>query len=85
MIHNFPDIRYKNDINAYKQYEYKGFFYDFFQTGVFEQRYLSEDFGFCRKLQELQIPIFVDLSINLIHIGNFYYFGCPFKRYGLNL
>jgi len=85
MINTFPDIRYKNDINVYKQYEYKEFFYDFFQTGVFEHRYLSEDFGFCRKLQELKIPIYVDLSVNLIHVGNFYYFGCPLKRYGLKL
>tara|TARA_B100001094_G_C18191494_1_gene807548 strand:- start:1120 stop:1860 length:741 start_codon:yes stop_codon:yes gene_type:complete len=83
MLNTFSNIKYKNDINSYKSYEYNGFFYDFFQIGIFEERYLSEDFGFCRKLQELNIPIFVDLSINLTHIGTFNYYGCPLEKFGV--
>lgn len=82
LMHNYPEIKYTNDIHAYKQYEHKGYMYDFFKSCVTEGRYLSEDYGFCRLWQNLDnSKIFIDFSIKLIHIGQFYYFGNPLYRY----
>ena len=82
LINNYEHIKYKNDVKTYKQYEYKEHFYDFFQSSVIENRYLSEDYGFCRLWQNLEnSKIFIDFSINLIHIGNFEFIGNPIKRY----
>lgn len=82
LINKFPEIKYKNDIVAYKPNEYKEYMYDFFQSTIIENRYLSEDYGFCRLYQQLDnSKIFIDFSINLIHVGNFNFIGNPFLRY----
>lgn len=64
---------YINDIRAYG---YGKEFYDFFPCGVFNNRYLSEDYGFCRLCQKLNYQIYCDVSVKLTHIGQFHYNGC---------
>jgi hypothetical protein len=82
LVNEYPEIKYTNDIQAYKLYEYKGHMYDFFQSCVIEGRYLSEDYGFCRLYQKIEnSKIFIDFSVQLVHIGQFYYFGNPLYRY----
>ena len=66
-------LEYTNDIMGYSKYTIDNKFYNFFQVGVFKGRYLSEDYGFCALVNACNIDIYADLSINLIHVGNFYY------------
>lgn len=63
---------YTNDIRAYGHGKK---FYDFFPCGVFDGRYLSEDYGFCRLCQKVDYKIYCDLSVKLNHIGQFHYSG----------
>lgn len=67
-------IEYENDIQGYAKYTIDNKFYNFFQVGIFKGRYLSEDYGFCALVNACNIDIYADLSIQLIHVGNFYYY-----------
>lgn len=44
------------------------------------KRYLSEDFTFCRWIQQAGGEIWTDLCTQLVHIGTFSYDGCPKQR-----
>lgn len=68
------NLEYTNDIAGYTKYSIDNKFYNFFQVGIFKGRYLSEDYGFCALVNASNIDIYADLSINLIHVGNFYYY-----------
>ena len=70
------DIEYTNDIKMYDSYSlYNNIFYDFFQVGVSENKYLSEDYGFCALATKCNIDILLDTSIKLTHIGQFFFHG----------
>ena len=77
MIQAYPDTEYANDVNAYQLKDAR--FYDLFQSGIFDGRYLSEDYGFCRLWQNMGHSVFVDLSIKLNHIGTFRFIGNPLQ------
>jgi hypothetical protein len=72
----YPETEYVNDVSAY-QFSKEDRFFDLFQSQVFNNRYLSEDYGFCRLWQNMGGTIFADLSVKLNHIGQFCYFGDP--------
>ena len=76
MIKTYPHTEYINDVKAY-QINPHDRFYDLFQSQVFDGRYLSEDYGFCRLWQRMGGCIFTDLTVKLNHIGQFCYFGDP--------
>jgi hypothetical protein len=76
MIHKYPETEYVNDVKAY-QVKPEDRFYDLFQSQVFNRRYLSEDYGFCRLWQNMGGSIHADLTVRLNHIGQFCYFGDP--------
>jgi hypothetical protein len=76
MIKSYPQFEYINDVNAYQINETDRF-YDLFPSQVFDGRYLSEDYGFCRLWQRIGGKIFTDLTVKLNHIGQFCYFGDP--------
>ncbi len=65
----FPNIKYKNDINAYAQYGDN--FYNFFPCDVNPQnsKYESEDYGFSRLWRETGGKIYVEKSCELVHYG----------------
>lgn len=86
MIEAFPETEYKNDVKAYQINEDDRFF-DLFQSQVFDGRYLSEDYGFCRLWQKINGLIFADLTVNLNHIGQFSYYGNPmvYLKYSDNI
>lgn len=67
-----PNSYYKNDIRAYG---YGTEFFEFFPCGIFDGRYLSEDYGFCRLCQKLDYKVYVDVNVKLTHIGQFNYHG----------
>lgn len=76
MIRKYPETEYINDVKAY-QLQPDDRFFDLFQSQVFDRRYLSEDYGFCRLWQMMGGQIYADLTVRLNHIGQFCYFGDP--------
>ena len=76
MIENYPNTEYKNDVAAY-QVNKDDRFFDLFQSQVFDKRYLSEDYGFCRLWQNMNGTIYADLTVKLNHIGQFHFYGDP--------
>jgi hypothetical protein len=76
MMAQYPEFEYINDVQAYQVNQHDRF-YDLFPSQVFDGRYLSEDYGFCRLWQRMGGEIFTDLTVKLNHIGQFCYFGDP--------
>lgn len=74
IMEKFPNEFYTNDITAYV---YGKKYYNFFPCGKFDDsdRYLSEDYGFCRVIQKLNYKVFCDISVKLNHIGQFTFTG----------
>lgn len=73
--HYRDSIIYENDISGYDVYADDNRFYDFFKVGIHEGIYLSEDYGFCQLVNDTDQKIYIDTSISLTHIGQFYYYG----------
>lgn len=71
---NCKNLEYTNDIAGYSKHSIDNKFYNFFQVGIHNERYVSEDYGFCALIRACNVDIFADLSVNLIHVGNFYYY-----------
>lgn len=78
MIKSYPDLKYNNDVNI-NNAELKDHFYALFDTMIdpIDRRYLSEDYTFCRRWQELNGDIWLDPSISLNHYGHFCFQGNP--------
>lgn len=82
MIDTFPELKYKDDIkccNGNKKEE--SYLYALFDCKIVEGRYLSEDYLFCDYWRKLGGQIFVDVTINLTHIGSHYFEGNLLKTY----
>lgn len=69
MMDKWPDLHYKNDLNTDKKYD--PYMYALFDTIIdpTTRRYLSEDYTFCRRWQELGGTIWMDPTIELDHQG----------------
>jgi len=76
LMKKYPESEYKNDVRAYSITPEDRFF-DLFPSRVFDGRYLSEDYGFCRLYQRAGGIIFADLTVKLNHYGQFCYHGDP--------
>jgi hypothetical protein len=70
-----PDLKYKNDIDAYMNWGDN--FYDFFRCWVNPEtkKYESEDYGFCKTWQECGGKIHAITDILLGHRGNYIFEG----------
>ena len=77
MIEAYPDLKYNNDLNTPQ--ELNPHFYAFFDTMIDpkDKRYLSEDYCFSRRWQDLGGEIWLDPSISLNHYGSFNFQGNP--------
>lgn len=70
LIEAYPETKYIDDINLGKQYE--PYMYAIFDTVIDEAgRYLSEDWTFCRRWQELNGDCWADLRVLLGHYGTY--------------
>jgi hypothetical protein len=77
MTKAYPELQYNNDINVDKDLD--KFTYALFDT-IIEQsskRYLSEDYTFCRRWQELGGQVWLDPNISLNHYGTIPFAGNP--------
>lgn len=77
MIDAYPELKYNNDLNTPP--ELNDHFYAFFDTMIDpkDKRYLSEDYTFSRRWQDLGGEIWLDPSISLNHYGSFNFMGNP--------
>ena len=77
MIAAYPDLKYNNDLNTPP--DLQDFFYAFFDTMIDpkDRRYLSEDYTFSRRWQDIGGDIWLDPSISLNHFGSFNFQGNP--------
>jgi len=73
-----PDIKYMNDVQM-GGVDLKDNFYALFDTMIdpIDRRYLSEDYTFCRRWQDVGGDIWLDPSISLNHYGSFCFQGNP--------
>lgn len=78
MIEQYPDLKYNNDVQM-NGVNLGDNFYAFFDTMIDpkDRRYLSEDYTFCRRWQEMGGDIWLDPSISLNHYGSFCFQGNP--------
>ena len=77
MIEKYPELKYNNDLNTPP--ELNPHFYAFIDTMIDpkDRRYLSEDYTFSRRWQEIGGEIWLDPSISLNHYGSFNFQGNP--------
>ena len=75
MINAYPETKYVNDINLGAEYENNC--YSLFDTMHCPEsnRYLSEDYTFCRRWQSLKGKIYLDPTVNLNHKGTHNFLG----------
>lgn len=78
MIEAMPELKYNNDVQI-NNANLTDNFYALFDTMIDpkDKRYLSEDYTFCRRWQELGGDIWLDPSISLNHYGHFCFQGNP--------
>jgi len=76
MIDKWPELWYRQDMGPQASGMNK-WFYAFFDTMIDpdSKRYLSEDYTFCRRWQQLGGTVWLDPSINLNHQGSFMFRG----------
>lgn len=75
MFDAFPELKYKNDLNVDAKFE--PFMYALFDTMIDPEskRYLSEDYTFCRRWQQLGGDIYLDPRTALNHVGHYTFRG----------
>ena len=75
MIKEYPDLYFNNDLNL--DPEFAKWTYLFFDTYLEPdtKRYLSEDYAFCRRWQNIGGEILLDPLVKLDHTGHFVFDG----------
>lgn len=78
LLKAYPELKYNNDVQMGNA-NLGDNFYALFDTMIdpIDRRYLSEDYTFCRRWQELGGDIWLDPSISLNHYGHFCFQGNP--------
>lgn len=77
LIKAYPELKYNNDVQLNQ--DLSDHFYALFDTMIdpVDRRYLSEDYTFCRRWQDIGGDIWLDPSISLNHYGSFCFSGNP--------
>ena len=75
MFDKYPELKYANDINVDMKFE--PHMYALFDTLIDPEsrRYLSEDYTFCRRWQEMDGEVFLDPRTALNHVGHYTFRG----------
>ena len=68
MMVAFPSTKYTDDVSFLLPNE-NTYAYALFECGVEDDHYYSEDWMFCHRWSKIGGDIYVDVSINLTHIG----------------
>jgi hypothetical protein len=82
MIEKYPELKYVNDIPNGGEYKREDF-HALFDCVIDEKtkRYLSEDYTFCKRWRDIGGKIFMDVTINLSHIGTKTFDGSIYMKY----
>lgn len=77
LIKAYPELKYNNDVQLNQ--DLSDHFYALFDTMIdpVDKRYLSEDYTFCRRWQDIGGDIWLDPTISLNHYGSFCFAGNP--------
>lgn len=80
----YPELKYNNDLNTGS--DLQDYFYALFDTMVdpVDKRYLSEDYTFCRRWQDIGGDIWLDPTISLNHFGSYNFQGNPAQIIQIN-
>ena len=70
----FPHMKYEDDCGFLDETEQQHAF-GFFNTEISNRHFMSEDWYFCDLCKKIDKQVFVDVSINLCHVGTEYYSG----------
>ena len=75
MFDNHPELKYANDINVDQKFEKH--MYALFDCIIDPEsrRYLSEDYTFCRRWQDMDGEVFLDPRTALNHVGHYTFRG----------
>ena len=75
MRESYPELHYRNDSNIDEKFH--KYCYSFFDTiqDPDDNRYLSEDYTFCRRWQKLGGEIWLDPNTKLNHVGTYTFEG----------
>jgi len=75
MFDNHPEFKYANDINVDRKFE--PFMYALFDCIIDpdSRRYLSEDYTFCRRWQDMGGEVWLDPRTALNHVGHYTFRG----------
>jgi hypothetical protein len=78
LIKAYPELKYNNDVQMGDN-NLTDHFHALFDTMIdpIDRRYLSEDYTFCRRWQDIGGDIWLDPSISLNHYGHFCFQGNP--------
>lgn len=68
LIHEYPDKKYNAENKPFD-------IYNFFDSYIYEGKYLTEDYGFCQLALDNNFSIYALTSINITHTGEFKYTG----------
>lgn len=74
MRQEYPHLRYKSDMVGLGAPDSQNH-YLFFDTMVHDERYLSEDYAFCKRVTDMGLTIWMDIRSKLVHSGNYDYRG----------
>lgn len=82
MVQAHPELHYRNDSNIDETLNKHC--YALFDTMLdpVDNRYLSEDYTFCRRAQALGMEVWLDLSTKLSHVGSYTFEGDVSKIVG---
>lgn len=75
MFEKYPETKYANDINVDQKFE--PFMYALFDCIIDPEsrRYLSEDYTFCRRWQDMGGEVYLDPRTALNHVGHYTFRG----------
>ena len=78
IMEKFPNLKYKPDLRTGIEGSQNAF--DFFPVGIYKEkdgvnRFLSEDYYFCRLAEECGFEIWTDLQTPITHLGSTEYHG----------
>ncbi len=65
----YPELSYNDDARDWQQITC------FFNMEIVNQRYMTEDYNFCRLVREMGLRIWIVPRVNLGHVGRFRYSG----------
>lgn len=75
MIFKYPELYFNNDLHLDEEFaKWTYLFFDCLHEPE-TKRYLSEDYAFCRRWQDIGGKVWLDPLVNLDHIGNYTFSG----------